>query len=138
VSVAKFGKKTYVTLKSITEKGIESAKENYHVWIPTKQEMMERYNGIGIDAEGILLRPDLENTLSFANNVAIKAVKKVPLKSKFVEPTGQSLELKNDIITDIRLSGSANITELGLYYQRTEDDIGELKVSFLEKYRITN
>ncbi|MBN2052074.1 hypothetical protein JW756_01085 [Candidatus Woesearchaeota archaeon] len=96
-----FGQKAVQTLTEMVEKGWSAVQADYDKIIPSKEELESKYAGIGTDYKGVLLRRNCEDCLIFY----AEAKKKLP----------GSLKTREQILSNIKASASANMHELFIY-----------------------
>lgn len=115
-----YGQKALRCLKDLAKKSKSAIHEDYRKWIPTLEELTDKYAGIGIKCDGLILKPDLEACLNFHN----EAYQKLPKE-----------ELTLSIMQDIKTHAITNKDELLRFYM-PEGDPGENqnKVSVILKY----
>lgn len=64
-----WGAKAVSKLGELAQKAGSAVHEDYRGWIPTLEELTDKYAGIGVKCKGLMLKPDLEACLSFYTGV---------------------------------------------------------------------
>lgn len=112
-----YGEKFIRRVSTAVETGKDSIIRDYRSYIPSKEELQTRYSNIGTSYNGILMRDDFESCLKFYNRAN--------------EILPKSLMYRNQILSDIKISASANKKELFNYYSSLEEKDPALKRRYL-------
>jgi len=117
-----WGKNAVSKLGELAQKAGSVVHEDYRGWIPTPDELTDKYAGIGVKCKGLMLKPDLEACLSFHNEV---------FKNKELPRVDLTLSIMQDIKANVITSKN----DLLKFYM-PEGDPGEnqKKVSVVIKY----
>jgi hypothetical protein len=108
-----FGTKAIQSLSDIVKKTHAGIKADYRSIIPSKEEIAEKYTGIGTNYQGVMLRKNFEGCLSFYE----ASKKKLP----------SHLKTRADVLSSIKAGAVSDKTELGHYCERRYYEVRKSK-----------
>ncbi|MFH1589573.1 MAG: hypothetical protein ABIB43_03335 [archaeon] len=114
------GKKAVSKLVELANKGTKLVVNDYRKLVPTADEIMTKYAGIGTQHKGMLFREHYDSCLDFHD----KAKSKIP----------NALGIRNEILNDIKASASGKLAEMHNFYMEQETPEAQEKLNILKQY----
>ncbi len=125
-TIARFGQRTYDRLSKLVTEGIHAIREDYERFIPSEEELMGKYKGIGTLNREIMFRDQYEACLV----LCLQMRTSIPKRTKY----------RAQLLKDARSYGSEKAVDLRDIYlmQQTNDLINQrtIRTGVQEKMRI--
>lgn len=113
-----WGKRAVDKLGELAQKAGSAVHEDYREWIPTLDELIENYAGIGVKCKGLMLKPDLEACLNFHNEV---------FKNKNLPRDNLTLSIMEDIKVNA-ITSKDNLLKFYMIEGNAEENQNKAKV----------
>ncbi|MFH1606099.1 MAG: hypothetical protein ABIC91_02030 [Nanoarchaeota archaeon] len=110
---------TAVKISETAKKTYKKVQDELNKIYPTSEELKNDFANIGTKYDKTLTRERIEDCIKFYNTTE----KQIP----------QDIDLKEEILTDIKKSASTNKIELMVFYNREGDSYAEKKKDFCEE-----